>query len=140
MNDRRPSVNGMLRFDGRVIAITGAHHGLGRSHALLLASRGARLIVNDINGAAETVDLVVAAGGSAIEDTSDITSSDGTDALVEAALDQWGRLDAIVNNAAGGASVTLPDEGGAHATLDSPPHGPNSMVCSTDPQAFMLLA
>jgi len=107
----------VLRFDGRVVAVTGAHHGLGREHAVLLGSRGARVVVNDIQGASETVAAVRDAGGEALENGSDITSSAGTDAIVRCALDAWGRLDAIVNNAAGGAAVTLPDEAGTLATL-----------------------
>jgi NAD(P)-dependent dehydrogenase (short-subunit alcohol dehydrogenase family) len=109
-----------LRFDGRVrrvVAITGAHHGLGREHAVLLGRRGARLVINDIQGAAETVAAVHEAGGEAIENTSDVTAAAGTDEIVRDALDAWGRLDAVVNNAAGGASVTLPDEAGMQATI-----------------------
>jgi NAD(P)-dependent dehydrogenase (short-subunit alcohol dehydrogenase family) len=106
-----------LRFDGRVVAITGAHHGLGREYALLLARRGASVVVNDIQGAAETVAAIRDAGGSAIENRSDITTGAGTDQIVRSALDTWGRLDAIVNNAAGGSGVTLPDEAAAQTTL-----------------------
>jgi len=98
-----------LRFDGRVVAITGAHHGLGREHALLLARRGARIVVNDVQGAAETVAMIHDLGGEAIENTSDITAGAGTDRIVQDALDAWGRLDAIVNNAAAGGG-TVPDE------------------------------
>ena len=105
-----------LRFDGRVVAITGAHHGLGREHALLLARRGARIVVNDVQGAAETVALVRDAGSEAIENTSDITTGAGTDRIVQDALAEWGRLDAVVNNAAAG-SGTLPDEDMVRLTL-----------------------
>jgi NAD(P)-dependent dehydrogenase (short-subunit alcohol dehydrogenase family) len=105
-----------LRFDGRVVAITGAHHGLGREHALLLARRGASVVVNDVQGAAETVAMVRDAGGEAIENTSDITRGVGTDRIVQDALDTWGRLDAIVNNAASG-SGTIPDEDMVQHTL-----------------------
>jgi NAD(P)-dependent dehydrogenase (short-subunit alcohol dehydrogenase family) len=105
-----------LRFDGRVVAITGAHHGLGRAHAQYLAARGARIVVNDVQGAAETVALVRDAGDEAIENTSDITSGAGTDTIVRDALDAWGRLDAIVNNAAAGGG-TLPDEDTVRLTL-----------------------
>jgi NAD(P)-dependent dehydrogenase (short-subunit alcohol dehydrogenase family) len=105
-----------LRFDGRVVAITGAHHGLGREHALLLSQRGARVVVNDLQGAAETVAAVEAAGGEAIENTSDITTGLGTDRIVSDAMDEWGRLDAIVNNAAAGGG-TLPDEEMVRTTL-----------------------
>jgi NAD(P)-dependent dehydrogenase (short-subunit alcohol dehydrogenase family) len=89
-----------LRFEGRVIAITGAAHGMGQEHALLLAGRGAKLVINDIAGAQDTIDKVLAIRGEAIEDRGDITDPAQTDALVKRALDQWGRLDAIINNAA----------------------------------------
>jgi len=105
-----------LRFDGRVVAITGAHHGLGRAHARFLAGRGARIVVNDVQGADETVAMIRDAGGEAIESTSDITTGAGTDEIVRAALDTWGRLDVIVNNAASG-SGTVPDEEMVRHTL-----------------------
>lgn len=89
-----------LRFDGRVIAITGAAHGMGQEYAVALARRGARLIINDIAGAEETVALARSAGGEAIEDRGDISDPAQTDALVRAAVAQWGRLDGIINNAA----------------------------------------
>jgi NAD(P)-dependent dehydrogenase (short-subunit alcohol dehydrogenase family) len=89
-----------LRFDGRVIAITGAAHGMGQEYAVALAKRGASLVINDIAGAEDTIALVRAAGGEAIEDRSDITDPAQTDALVRAALNQWGRLDGVINNAA----------------------------------------
>jgi NAD(P)-dependent dehydrogenase (short-subunit alcohol dehydrogenase family) len=119
VNGRRPQevlTVDELRFDGRVVAITGAHHGLGREHALLLAGRGAQVVVNDIQGAADTVDAVRAAGGEAIENTSDITTGLGADRVVRDALDTWGRLDAVVNNAAAGGG-TLPDEDTVRLTL-----------------------
>jgi len=105
-----------LRFDGRVVAITGAHHGLGREHALLLARRGARVVVNDVQGAAETVAMIRDVGSEAIENTSDITRGAGTDEIVRDALDAWGRLDIVVNNAASG-SGTIPDEEMVQHTL-----------------------
>jgi NAD(P)-dependent dehydrogenase (short-subunit alcohol dehydrogenase family) len=105
-----------LRFDGTVVAITGAHHGLGREHALLLAQRGANIVVNDLQGAADTVAAAKRSGGDAIENTSDITTAAGTDQIVRDALERWGRLDAIVNNAAAGGG-TLPDEEMVRATL-----------------------
>jgi NAD(P)-dependent dehydrogenase (short-subunit alcohol dehydrogenase family) len=109
-------VTAELRFDGRVVAVTGAHHGLGREHALLLASRGARVVVNDIQGAAETVAAIRQLGGEAVENTSDITTGDGTDRIVGDAIDTWGRLDVIINNAAAGGG-TLPDEEVVRRTL-----------------------
>jgi NAD(P)-dependent dehydrogenase (short-subunit alcohol dehydrogenase family) len=89
-----------LRFDGRVIAITGAAHGMGQEHAVLLAQRGAKLLINDIAGAADTVDRLLAIGAEAIEDRGDITDPVQTDAMVRRAVEKWGRLDAIINNAA----------------------------------------
>ncbi len=105
-----------LRFDGRVVAITGAHHGLGREHALFLARRGARIVVNDVQGADETVTMIRDAGSEAIANTGDITTGAGTDTIVRDALDTWGRLDVIVNNAAAG-SGTVPDEDMVRLTL-----------------------
>lgn len=97
-----------LRFEGRVVAITGAAQAMGREYALLLAERGARVLVNDIKGAEETVALIKSRGGEAIEDRSDVSDPSQTDAMVKHALDAWGRLDALISNAAiyGGA---LPD-------------------------------
>jgi NAD(P)-dependent dehydrogenase (short-subunit alcohol dehydrogenase family) len=97
-----------LRFDGRVVAITGAAQNMGREYALLLAARGAKVVVNDIKGAGETVADIAALGGEAIENRSDVSDPAGTDAIVSAALEAWGRLDAVIPNAAvyGGS---LPD-------------------------------
>ncbi|RLB37766.1 MAG: serine/threonine protein kinase, partial [Deltaproteobacteria bacterium] len=96
-----------VRFDGRVAIITGAGQGLGRSHALLLASRGAKVVVNDLGGStagegksSETADLVVEeikqAGGDAVANYDSV--EDG-DAVVRTAMDTWGRLDIVINNA-----------------------------------------
>ncbi|MEZ5143483.1 MAG: SDR family NAD(P)-dependent oxidoreductase [Acidimicrobiales bacterium] len=98
------------RFDGRVVVVTGAGRGLGRAYARLLAARGAQVLVNDLGGsmggegtdatpASEVVAEIVAAGGEAVADTSDVTSPDGAGALVDAAVQTFGRLDALVNNA-----------------------------------------
>ena len=97
-----------LRFDGRVAAVTGARRGMGQSHAAELARRGAKVVVNDLAGATETVAMITAAGGEAVENRSDITTAAGTDEIVAAALDRWGRLDIVVNNAALN-SGTFPD-------------------------------
>ena len=97
-----------LRFDGAVVAITGAAQGMGREYALLLARLGARVVVNDIKGAAQTVSMIEELGAEAIEDTSDIADPAQTDALVARAQDEWGRIDAVINNAAI-YGETLPD-------------------------------
>src|SRR6516225_7478106 len=94
-----------LRFDGRVAIVTGAGGGLGRSHALLLASRGAKVVVNDLGGSftgdgksTSAADKVVAEikekGGEAIANYDSV--EDG-DKIVKSALDAWGRIDILVN-------------------------------------------
>jgi NAD(P)-dependent dehydrogenase (short-subunit alcohol dehydrogenase family) len=98
------------RFDGRVAVITGAGRGIGRAYAHLLAERGARVVVNDLGGsmqgegtdagpASTVVSEIVDAGGVAIADTHDIATTAGAEAVVGAALDEFGRLDVLVNNA-----------------------------------------
>lgn len=99
-----------LGFDGKVAIITGAGGGLGREHALLMASRGALIVVNDLGGAidgtgsdkgaAERVaDEIKAAGGEAVADTNSVATPDGGAAIVQSALDAFGRIDIVVNNA-----------------------------------------
>jgi NAD(P)-dependent dehydrogenase (short-subunit alcohol dehydrogenase family) len=101
---------GDLRFDGRVAVITGAGGGLGRSYALLHAERGASVVVNDLGGAvdgtgadtgaaAKVVDEVRAAGGTAVANTDSVTSAQGGEAIIQTALDAFGRLDILINNA-----------------------------------------
>jgi (3R)-3-hydroxyacyl-CoA dehydrogenase / 3a,7a,12a-trihydroxy-5b-cholest-24-enoyl-CoA hydratase / enoyl-CoA hydratase 2 len=96
-----------VRFDGRVAIVTGAGNGLGRSHALLLASRGARVVVNDLGGGAtgagkssaaadKVVEEIKAAGGEAVANYDSV--EDG-DKIVQTALDTWKRIDIVVNNA-----------------------------------------
>src|SRR6516165_3819104 len=96
--------------EGRVCIVTGAGRGLGREYALLLAQHGARVVVNDLGGsrdgsgadagpAHEVVDEIVGAGGEAVANTDDISSWDGAAGLVQQAIDSFGRLDALVNNA-----------------------------------------
>src|SRR3954453_13680180 len=98
-----------LRFDHRVAVITGAARGLGRSYALLLAARGAKVVVNDPGGgltgegadagpAEEVVAEIVAAGGEAVACTESVTSAAGGEAIVAAALDAYGRVDILVHN------------------------------------------
>ncbi len=99
-----------LRFDDQVAVITGAGGGLGRQYALLLAARGARVVVNDIGGsvtgdgsgseaASAVVDEIRQAGGHAIADTHSVTSPAGGQAIIDAALETWGRVDIVINNA-----------------------------------------
>ncbi len=99
-----------LGFDGKVAIITGAGGGLGREHALLLASRGARVVVNDLGGSvhgdgsdlgpAETVAKEIRdAGGEAVADGSSVSTPEGGVALVQTAIDAYERIDIVVNNA-----------------------------------------
>jgi NAD(P)-dependent dehydrogenase (short-subunit alcohol dehydrogenase family) len=99
-----------LRFDGRVAIVTGAGRGIGRAHARLLAARGANVVVNDLGGsiagegadagpARSVVNEIVAAGGDAIADTNDVSTPAGSQAIIDAALGRFGRIDIVVNNA-----------------------------------------
>jgi NAD(P)-dependent dehydrogenase (short-subunit alcohol dehydrogenase family) len=99
-----------LRFDGRVAAITGAGRGLGRSYALLLASRGAKVVVNDIGTsrrgegidaapAQQVVDEIRAAGGEAVVNFDSVATPEGGKAIIDTALDRYGRIDILVHNA-----------------------------------------
>jgi NAD(P)-dependent dehydrogenase (short-subunit alcohol dehydrogenase family) len=85
-------------FEGRVAVVTGAGRGIGRAYALLLASRGARVVVNDLGGSIQGLgaDAGVA---SAIADENDVAAPSGAQALIDAAVDNFGRLDILVNNA-----------------------------------------
>jgi NAD(P)-dependent dehydrogenase (short-subunit alcohol dehydrogenase family) len=96
--------------EGRVCIVTGAGRGLGREYALLLAAHGAKVVVNDLGGsrdgtgadaepAQEVVDEITGAGGEAVANTDDISSWDGAAGLVQQAIDTFGRLDVLVNNA-----------------------------------------
>jgi NAD(P)-dependent dehydrogenase (short-subunit alcohol dehydrogenase family) len=97
-------------LQGRICAITGAGRGIGREHALLFASEGARVVVNDLGAAADgsgsdvsaaqqVVDEIRGGGGEAVADTEDVSSWDGARSLVETAIGAFGRLDVLVNNA-----------------------------------------
>jgi len=99
-----------LRFDGRVAVVTGAGRGIGRAYARLLAARGAQVVVNDLGGsmdgvgadaapAAEVVAEIGAAGGAGVANADDVATTAGAQALVDTAVDVFGRLDVLVNNA-----------------------------------------
>ncbi|MFT4268641.1 MAG: SDR family NAD(P)-dependent oxidoreductase [Xenophilus sp.] len=99
-----------IDFTGRVAIVTGAGGGLGRQHALALAARGARVVVNDLGGAMDgqggsasaaqkVVDEIRAAGGEAIANAASVTDFAAVQAMVRQALDTWGRVDVLVNNA-----------------------------------------
>jgi NAD(P)-dependent dehydrogenase (short-subunit alcohol dehydrogenase family) len=100
-----------IQFENRVAIITGAGRGLGRHHALALAARGARVVVNDVGGAsdgtgasgaaaAESVAQEIrAAGGDAIANDASVTDQAAVEAMVRQAMEAWGRVDILVNNA-----------------------------------------
>ncbi len=91
----------MSSSDGRVVIVTGAGQGIGRAEALLFAQEGGRVVVNDVNAdnAASVVSEIVAAGGEAVVNTDDISDWDGAGRLVQTAIDTFGGLDTLVNNA-----------------------------------------
>ena len=99
-----------IDFKGRVAIVTGAGGGLGRQHALALAARGAKVLVNDLGGARDgsgssltaaehVVAEIRAAGGEAIANGASVTDWDAVQAMVQQAVDTWGRIDIVVNNA-----------------------------------------
>jgi NAD(P)-dependent dehydrogenase (short-subunit alcohol dehydrogenase family) len=99
-----------IRFDGKVAIVTGAGGGLGRSHALALAARGAKVVVNDLGVARDgsgsshspaeaVVAEIVTAGGEAIANGASVTDPDAVKAMVAEATDRWGSVDILVNNA-----------------------------------------
>jgi short-subunit dehydrogenase len=96
--------------EGRVCIVTGAGRGIGREHSLMLAAEGAKVIVNDLGGsrdgtgtdrgpAQEVVDEIIAAGGEAVVNTDDISDWAGAERLIAQAIDTYGRLDVLINNA-----------------------------------------
>lgn len=104
------SSSNSIDFKGRVAIVTGAGGGLGRQHALALAARGAKVVVNDLGGARDgsggsvsaaqaVVDEIKAAGGEAIANGASVTDFAAVQAMVKQAVDAWGRVDILVNNA-----------------------------------------
>jgi NAD(P)-dependent dehydrogenase (short-subunit alcohol dehydrogenase family) len=113
-----------ITFDGRVAVVTGAGGGLGRGYALELARRGARVVVNDLGGAVDgsgasrqaadvVVEEVEAAGGEAVANYNSVSTRDGGAAIIQAAVDAFGTVDIVVNNAG-----ILRDKSFANMTLD----------------------
>ncbi|MEY4711453.1 MAG: hypothetical protein RIS88_903, partial [Pseudomonadota bacterium] len=99
-----------LDFKTRVAIVTGAGGGLGRQHALALAARGAKVVVNDLGGdvhgaggsasaAQAVVDEIRAKGGEAVANGASVTDFDAVKKMVQQAMDTWGRVDILVNNA-----------------------------------------
>lgn len=99
-----------IRYDGRVAIITGAGGGLGKTYALLLGKRGAKVVVNDLGGksdgtgaghsmADETVSAIQAAGGEAVANYDSVSTVDGGKKITQCALDHFGKVDIVINNA-----------------------------------------
>ena len=127
----------MGALDGRVAIITGAGRGIGREHALLFAHEGAKVVVNDLGGAAdgtggdvtpgaEVVNEIVAAGGEAVANGDSVSSWEGAQRLVNAAIEAFGDLDILVNNAGilRDRVRRQHDRGGVGRGRRRPPEGP----------------
>jgi NAD(P)-dependent dehydrogenase (short-subunit alcohol dehydrogenase family) len=109
-----------LRFDGRVVVVTGAGRGIGRSYARYLGVLGAQVVVNDLGGTTDGVgfnpgpaqkvsDEIKELGGTAVADTSDVSSVEGGENIVKTAIENFGRIDAVVNNAGNVIPNALPE-------------------------------
>jgi NAD(P)-dependent dehydrogenase (short-subunit alcohol dehydrogenase family) len=112
--------SGELRFDDRAAVVTGGGRGLGRAYALLLASRGAKVVVNDVGGsltgdgadagpAQDVVREIIAAGGEAVASVDSVATPAGGKAIVETALERFGRIDVLVHNAGNVRRAALRD-------------------------------
>ena len=113
-----------IRYDGKVAIVTGAGQGLGRSHAIELAKRGAKVVINDLGGGVDgsggssdaaraVVAEIEALGGEAIANGANVAKYDEVEAMVKQAMDKWGRVDILVNNAG-----ILRDKSFAKGTLE----------------------
>ncbi|WP_268978731.1 SDR family NAD(P)-dependent oxidoreductase [Streptomyces ureilyticus] len=119
-----------ITFTDRVVAITGAGRGLGREHALDFARRGAAVLVNDLGGtgfeagasnsaADEVVAEIRAAGGRAVANYDSVSTRSGGQAIIECAMDNFGRIDAVVNNAGFLRNKVFEDLGTPSSTTSS---------------------
>ena len=128
-----------LGFDGKVAIITGAGGGLGREHALLMASRGALIVVNDLGGAVDgsgsdkgaaehVVDEIKAAGGEAVANADSVASPEGGAAIVKTAIDTFGRVDIVINNA-----CSRPSPPPAPVMIATLPSNPRSVMAEKLP-------
>jgi len=113
-----------IRFDDQIVIVTGAGNGLGRSHALAFAERGAKVVVNDLGGARDgtgassdaaqtVVELIKSKGGQAIANGANVTHYEQCQAMVAEVMSEWGRVDVLVNNAG-----ILRDKSFSNVTLD----------------------
>ncbi|MBT7370034.1 MAG: SDR family NAD(P)-dependent oxidoreductase, partial [Gammaproteobacteria bacterium] len=99
----------MSEFEGKVVVVTGAGRGLGRSHAIEFARRGARVVVNDLGGAVDgtgtgqtaqsVVNEILEQGGEAIANTGSVSSKEGAQTIIDDAMSRFGSVDIVVNNA-----------------------------------------
>src|SRR3954454_8449214 len=89
-----------MNIDGKVIVITGAARGIGEEYARYLGGLGARIVLGDVNDCSSTLDLVKAKGGTAVAAKLDVASISSATEMARTAVDAFGRIDALINNAA----------------------------------------